>query len=91
MLVLLCHKMVGERYSKGVKSYKGHEKCIFETPFLLEPSEKSLILDRTSLNALQCTTFTLVIRLFIKPELLVSMLALLCMRLNIMFPLVAFL
>ena len=25
-------EMVGERYSRCVKSYKGHDKCIFETP-----------------------------------------------------------
>ena len=37
-----------------------------------------------------CTTLTLVIRLLIKPEVLVSMPALLCMRWNIMFPLFVF-
>ena len=31
-ILLLCHNMVGERYSIRVKSYEGHGKCIFETP-----------------------------------------------------------
>ena len=30
--VLCCQKMVGLRYGRSVKSYKGRQKCIFEAP-----------------------------------------------------------
>ena len=87
-------------YRAQFQKQKNRLKCHLETSAIGGEAVRRLLakvwnfshsIDSTSLNALQCTTFTLVIRLLIKPEVLVSMPALLCMRLNIMFPLVAFL